>query len=140
MPRLSVLFVRTALLYLALGFTLGAILLWNKGMPLSPLVWRLLPAHVECLLLGWTVQLALGVAFWILPRWQAARGEVRPAWVAYFLLNFGIWLVILPPWLGLPEAVPLAGRLCEAAAAAAFALHAWPRVKPWVESPNHPIT
>jgi len=100
MPQLSVLFARTALIYLALGFTLGAILLCNKRMPLHPAVWRLLPAHIEYLLMGWTVQLALGVAFWILPRWQSARSDVRPAWAAFLLLNLGIWLVVLPPWLG----------------------------------------
>jgi hypothetical protein len=140
MPRLSVFFVRTALLYLALGFTLGAILLWNKGVPLHPAVWRLLPAHIECLLMGWTVQLALGVAYWILPRWQSARGDVRPAWTAFLLLNVGIWLVVIPPWLGWAGGLIAVGRGLEAAAAAAFAVHAWPRVKPWVETPNHPIT
>lgn len=140
MPRLSVFYVRTALVYLAAGLTLGALLLWNKGIPLHPVTWRLLPAHIEFLLIGWTVQLALGVAFWILPRWQSARGDERPAWAAFVLLNVGIWLVVLPPWLGLPEFLVTAGRIGEAAAAAAFALHAWPRVKPWVESPNHLIT
>ncbi len=99
MPRLSVLLVRSALLYLALGLTLGMLLLWNKGIPLHPLVWRLLPAHMEFLLMGWTVELAMGVAFWILPRWQTQRGDVRPVWAAFVLLNLGIWLVVLPGWL-----------------------------------------
>ncbi len=136
MPRLSVWFVRAALAYLALGLTLGMLLLWNKGLPFSPYIWQLLPAHIEFLLLGWTVQLAMGVAFWILPRWNTQRGDVRPAWAAFVLLNLGIWLVVLCPWLALPDAVLVAGRSCEAAAVAAFALHAWPRVKPWVETPT----
>lgn len=135
MPRLSAWFVRAALLYLALGLTLGMLLLWNKGVPISPNIWRLLPAHIEFLLIGWIVQLALGVAFWILPRWQTQRGEERPAWAAFFLLNLGVWCVVLASWLSLPEWVFSLGRTCEAAAAAAFAVHAWPRVKPWVESP-----
>jgi hypothetical protein len=134
MPRLSAWFVRAALIYLALGFTLGMLLLANKGIQISPYIWQLLPAHIEFLLIGWTVQLALGVAFWILPRWQTQRGNVRPAWVAFFLLNMGIWCVVLTPWLNLPAWVLSLGRVCEAAAAGAFALHAWPRVKPWVES------
>ncbi len=133
MPRLSAWFVRAALLYLALGFTFGGLLLANKGVPLHPLIWRLLPAHVECLLFGWTVQLAFGVAFWILPRWQTRRGEVRPAWAALILLNAGIWLVVLASWLDLPAWVAAVGRVSEAGAVAAFVLHAWPRVKPWVE-------
>jgi hypothetical protein len=147
MPRLSVWFIRAALLYLALGFTLGMLLLANKGVLISPTIWQLLPAHMEFLLLGWTVQLALGVAFWILPRWQTQRGDVRGAYLAFILLNLGIWCVVLAPWLdvwlstglntswGLGSWLLTFGRACEAGAAAVFALHAWPRVKPWVETP-----
>lgn len=133
MPRLSAWFIRAALIYLALGFTFGALLLWNKGVPLHPLTWRLLPVHMEFLLVGWTVQLALGVAFWILPRWQGERGDVRPAWAAFVLINAGVLLVAGAPFAGV-AGMTLAGRACEAAAAAAFALHAWPRVKPWDEA------
>lgn len=133
MPRLSVWFIRAALLYLAAGFTFGALLLWNKGIPLHPLIWRLLPVHMEFLLIGWTVQLALGVAFWILPRWQGDRGDVRPAWAAFVLINAGVLLVAAAPFANVAGMTP-AGRACEAAAAAAFAFHAWPRVKPWDEA------
>ena len=60
MPRLSIWFIRSALIYLALGFTFGALLLANKGFPIIPEIWRLLPAHIELLLVGWTLQLAMG--------------------------------------------------------------------------------
>jgi len=133
MPRLSVWFVRAALIYVALGFTFGALMLANKGVPLHPLIWRLLPSHIEFLLFGWTVQLAFGVAFWILPRWQTSRGDVRPAWAALLLLNSGIWLVAAAGWFNWPAWSMAVGRLLEALAVAAFAWHAWPRVKPWVE-------
>ena len=56
------------MLYLALGMTVGALLLFHKGIPLHPALWRWLPPHLEFLLVGWTLQLAMGVAFWILPR------------------------------------------------------------------------
>jgi hypothetical protein len=137
MPRLSVWYVRISLLYLAFGFTLGALMLWHKAYPLHPLLWRVLPMHMEILLVGWFVNLALGVAFWILPRWQTQRGDVRPAWAALVLLNLGVWLVALAPWIG-GNGATLAGRTLEALGAAAFALHAWPRVKPWVEQPRNP--
>lgn len=133
MPRLSVWFVRAALSYLTIGFTFGALMLANKGIPLDPMLWRLLSAHIDFLLFGWTIQLAFGVAFWILPRWQTQRGDVRPAWAAFVLLNVGIWLIVLTGWLNWPGQWMALGRLCEAAAVAAFVLHAWPRVKPWVE-------
>lgn len=130
MPRLSLWFVRAALIYLALGFTLGALLLTNKGLPLSPLLWRLLPAHIECLLMGWTVQLMLGVAFWILPRFGGRRGNETPAWAAFWLLNTGILLAGFGPALALAGWVMFLGRIAEVAAVSAFAVHAWPRIKP----------
>ncbi len=130
MPRLSVWFIRSGLIHLALGFTFGGLLLWNKGIPLHPLMWRLLPAHMEFLLVGWTVQLALGVAFWILPRFANERGDVRPAWAAFVLINLGVWLAGMGATLAAPAWIILAGRAAEAGAALAFAIHAWPRVKP----------
>lgn len=68
MPRISLCFVRASLGYLALGFTLGALLLWNKGVAFAPFVWRLLPLHIEASLVGWVVQLVMGVAYWMFPR------------------------------------------------------------------------
>ena len=133
MPRLSIWMIRTALLHLAIGFAIGALLLAERGMALSTLIPRLRPAHAELLLLGWTVQLAMGVAFWILPRFRsgAERGNERPAWLAYGLLNAGVVSAALGgagfAWAGLQ----FWGRCAEALAAAAFAVHAWPRVKPF---------
>lgn len=130
MPRLSIWFIRSALLHLLLGFTLGALMLSNKGMSIHPLLWRLLPAHVEFLLVGWTVQLVLGVGFWILPRFLGSRGNVKAAWAAFGLLNLGVWLVAVGATLAATPVVLLLGRVAEAGAAAAFVVHAWPRVKP----------
>lgn len=131
MPRLSVILIRTALLYLAAGFTIGGLLLFNKGVPFAPMLWRLLPMHIEFVLVGWTVQLALGVAFWAFPRFARGptRGDERLVWVAYGLLNTGILSVSLSLWLTGPIGFPL-GRLAEFIAVALFALQLWPRVKP----------
>ncbi len=135
MPRLSVWYVRTALLHLAAGFTVGALLLFHKGLPLHPALWRLLPAHIELLLLGWTLNLALGMAYWILPRHKtgAPRGAAWPVWLSYGLLNGGLFAVCVAPWLPAPDAVEaaisLAGRTAEALAAGTFAWHALPRIK-----------
>lgn len=132
MPRLSQWFIRLALLYLLLGFTFGALMLGNKGVPLNPALWRLLPAHIEFLLIGWVLQLGLGVAFWMLPRfWEGApRGNESGARVALVLLNLGVWLVALGTVLSAPAAVAFVGRLTEAGAAVAFGLHIWPRITP----------
>ena len=130
MPRLSVWFIRLALLYLLAGFTFGALLLAHKGVPFESLIWRWRPAHIELLLVGWMLQLAMGVAYWILPRFRQQRGNTRAAWAAFWLLNAGVLLVVasvLVPALAWPVAL---GRLLQASAAVAFVANAWPRVKP----------
>lgn len=136
MPRVSRWFIRASLLHLALGFTLGALLLWNKGVPIAPWLGRLLPAHVEFLLAGWVFQLVMGVATWIFPRFGVRRsphGSEGAAWTAFVLLNGGVWLAALGPLAGPgaggAAALPLAGRLAEAAAAVVFAANVWARVR-----------
>ncbi len=136
MPRLSAWFVRAALIYLAAGLTLGMLLLANKGVLFyPPTVAAAGHAHrVSAGRLDGTVgagrRLLDSAALADAARRRAARlGGLRAAQPA------GIWCVVLTPWLGLPASVLSLGRACEAAAAAAFALHAWPRVKPWVEDP-----
>ena len=130
MPRLSVWMVRASLVYLGLGVTFGALLLANKGVPLAPALWALLPLHVECVLIGWTVQLAMGVAYWILPRFGGERRREGLGWLAFALLNAGILTAGTGSWVAGLASVTFLGRLAELLAAAAFALHAWPRVKP----------
>ena len=130
MPRLSRWFIRASLIYLALGFTFGALMLFNKGVLLGAWLWQLLPAHIEFLLFGWTVQLAMGVAFWILPRFGSVRGNEKAAWAAFVLLNTGVWIAAAGRLPGSPAWMLLIGRAVETGAAVAFAIHAWPRVKP----------
>ena len=131
MPRLSQLFVRAALVYLVVGFTLGAVLLAQKAVPISDAVWRLAPAHIEFLVMGWIVQLTMGVAFWILPRFGSGppRGNVGWAWLAITLLNAGILAAGLGPAVTAEPWLTMGGRALEFMAAVAFAIHAWPRVK-----------
>lgn len=97
MPRLSTWFVRASLIYLALGFSFGALLLVNKGLEFYPSIWKLLPIHTEMLMMGWFVQLAVGVAFWILPRLSGPtpRGNERLVELGFWLINIGIGMVIL---------------------------------------------
>ncbi|MDQ7028704.1 MAG: hypothetical protein Q9O62_02450 [Ardenticatenia bacterium] len=131
MPRLSRLFVRTALAHLVVGFTLGALMLINKGVPLHPLLWRLLPLHVEFLLIGWTVQFIFGVAFWILPRFGTSRGPEGVVWLSYVLLNAGVLLVAAGHLIAGPAWPVLIGRAVEGGAVVAFAFNMWPRIKPF---------
>jgi heme/copper-type cytochrome/quinol oxidase subunit 1 len=130
MPRLSQWLIHTAFVYLLLGFTLGALLLTHKGLPLHPALWEWLPAHMEFLLIGWIVQLTMGVAFWVLPRyWKKPR---RPkeifAQIAFVLLNLGIWLVVAGTTFQAGRGFLLTGRVVEVGAVGFFTLHAWKRI------------
>ena len=130
MPRLSRWFIRAALLNFGVGITLGSLLLFHKGIIFAPFLWRLLPLHVELLMFGWVVQLIMGVGFWIFPRFRRSRGNTAPAWLAFGLLNAGIWLAGLGLVLGQSSWVVFLGRLAQMGSGVAFAVHAWPRIKP----------
>ena len=130
MPRLTVWMVRTSLLQLGIGFTVGMLMLFNKGIPFDPAIWRLLPIHIEMVLLGWTMQLAMGVAFWVLPRFSAAPryGHERLGWLAYALLNGGLIIFVAGTWIN-GEWLSFVGRAVELSAVVCFAVMIWPRVK-----------
>ncbi len=130
MPRLSVWALRAALLHLLIGFTLGGLLLANKGMPFWPRVWATLPLHTEFLLIGWTVQLVLAVAFWILPRMPGGqRGKEPLAVLSLVCLNLGVLMAALQ---SLAMELLVAGRVLECLGGVLFALHAWQRIRPLV--------
>ncbi|HEX8681431.1 MAG TPA: hypothetical protein VF707_03905 [Ardenticatenaceae bacterium] len=140
MPRLSVWMVRAALLHLGFGFFLGGLILWQKGPGGIPGAWQWLPVHIHMVLMGWTVQLAFGVAYWILPRFaqrEAEQGRVEQlrgreglAWASFVLFNASTLTALAAP-LGWAWALPISGILA-ALAGFAFVLHAWPRVKPFM--------
>ena len=131
MPSLSVLLVRTALCWLASGIAMGALLLAAKAAPLPAGVSRLFHLHSEAVLVGWMVQFALGVAWWILPKYPRLpeRGSPAPIWGVWLLLNGGVLLAGVGRSVGAPDAIVMAGRVAELLAALAFAAAAWPRVK-----------
>lgn len=142
MPALARWFARTALVYLVLGFGLGALLLINKALVLDGRLWALLPLHIEWLFLGWTLQFAVGVAFWILPRSGGVRRRSGLGWLGYSLLNGGLVVSAVARSAALVTNRPVPAWLFPVAAAAlvagavALAGHLWPRIAPFV----HPDT
>lgn len=129
MPTLSVWFIRCALAYLGLGFTIGACILFNKAVPAIPSIWNLLQMHIEFLLLGFILQLTMGVAFWIFPRLQTLtdRGDEMKAAIAFVLLNAGIWVCSVSPFISLSYTLMI-GRIFQTAAVILFVMNLWPRV------------
>ena len=82
-------------------------------------------------LFGWMVQLALGVAFWILPRFPQGppRGNETLIWLSFALLNLGIACVVAGTVLVIPG-FSVAGRTIEFGGVLAFAVGSWRRVRP----------
>jgi hypothetical protein len=59
-----------------------------------------------------------------------SRGNEQAAWAAFVLINGGVWIAGIGAMLGATPIITVIGRLAEVGAAFAFAVHAWPRVKP----------
>ena len=76
MPKLSVWMVRASLIQMGFGFLFGALVLHHKGVPIYAWIWKLLNPHIEIMIFGWTMQFAMGVSFYALPRF--APYEPKP--------------------------------------------------------------
>ncbi len=111
MSLLAVAYVRTSLGYLVLGSGLGGWLLVEKAVHATPWIWALRPLHVDWLFLGWTLQLALGVASWVLPRPGSTVWHRRLGWASYGLLNGGLGLITLVRLTDAGDLLPVAPEL-----------------------------
>ncbi|PWH17657.1 MAG: hypothetical protein DDG59_07715 [Anaerolineae bacterium] len=132
MPRLSCWIIRSSLIDLALGAAFGALMLANKGLPFEPRLWLLLTAHIELMFYGWMTQFAMGVAFWILPRFATStpRGDERLIWFAFGLLNLGLWIVVVSSWRSLAY-LEVFGKGLELTAWLIFLRGVWRRIYPF---------
>lgn len=129
MPLISRLMIKLSLVYLLLGVSLGALMLINKAWLISPILWFVLPIHIEFLIFGWIIQFTLGVAYWILPRYleTKGRGNAKLAWLMLVFLNAGILMVAFSAY-GLGNTFALTGRILEALAVVLFISLHWKRV------------
>lgn len=129
MPKLSIRFIRASLLYLLVGFSLGALILAEKGVSYYPAIWRVFPIHMEFLLAGWLIQLAMGVGFWIFPRfgYGAPRGNEKLVEAAFWLFNVGILITIFQLWTSFAL---VTGRILETSAIVLYIAGSWRRIKP----------
>lgn len=129
--------IRLSLLYLLVGFTIGALMLASKAYPFLPWIFNLLPLHMEYLMFGWFIHLIFGTAYWMFPRFtpsktdmEKPRGFVRAAWISLIMLNIGLLIFTLSYFLNNTFTVRFVGRTIELIAVIAFLVNLWPRVKP----------
>ncbi|HSJ55488.1 MAG TPA: hypothetical protein VLC52_17230 [Anaerolineae bacterium] len=141
MPPLVRLFVRTSFLYFLAAFVLGALMALDGWLGLGRWLRAVYLSQLHLLVVGWITQLALGVAYWMFPRFRKdmnpePRGSDRLTWAVFILLNAGLILrflfepfYLMGPSAWLAATVALSGVL-QALAALAFAVLIWGRVRP----------
>ncbi len=141
MPPVARAFIKLAFAYFAAAFLLGALMMLDRWLGFSRWLKVAYLSQLHLLVVGWITQLAIGVAYWIFPRFRKdqdsrARGSDKLAWGVLICLNVGLLLRFLfepfqllgsQPWLA--ALVALSGLL-QAAAALGFALLIWGRIRP----------
>jgi hypothetical protein len=130
MPAPSRWMIRCALCYLLIGVAIGGLILTSKAYPSLVWSWTLLPIHIEFAIFGWIIQLTMGTAYWILPRFLSgdSRGNVGAAKGMVATLNGGIMINVITYLDVLPEWGIVAGRLLETSAVVLFITLHWKRV------------
>ena len=140
MDPLSSVMLRAALTWLLAGFVIGAAMLTDRALPGQWRLW-MAPTHAHILFVGWFLQFAVGVAYWLLPRRRSTERPLgyreRAAYLAFVALNLGLVLrIIAEPAerAGLANDVNLAllgaSALLQVAATLVFVIQLWPRVGP----------
>ncbi len=138
MDRISIVMVRAALAWLVLGFVVGGLMLVDRAIPGDWRAW-MAPSHGHILFVGWFLQFALGIAYWLLPRKRQPELPLgypeKPAFVAVTALNLGLLArVAAEPFerVGRASDVTLTllavSAILQVAAVVIFVMQLWPRI------------
>lgn len=137
MPPITRLFVKTSLVYLIASFGVGLFLALRPLITLPALVNGLAPVYFHLFMVGWVMQLIVGVAYWMFPKWsrERPRGYEALALATFWLLNLGLLLRVaaepaqlVSAWPGWGWVVVFAALL-QWLAGMTFVVNTWPRVK-----------
>jgi heme/copper-type cytochrome/quinol oxidase subunit 1 len=84
-------FLKTGILFLAIGLILGGWMIVNRELYDARPSPYLISAHTHAILVGFIMMMILGVALWLFPRPDKADSRYQPrmANVAYWLLTIG---------------------------------------------------
>ncbi|MGD9047426.1 MAG: hypothetical protein PVF77_05200 [Anaerolineae bacterium] len=140
MPPIARNFVKAALLYFLAAFILAALMMLDRWLSFSRWLRVVYLSQLHLLVVGWITQLAIGVAYWIFPRFlkeqdPRPRGSDTLAWAVLICLNAGLLLrfILEPfylmgpePWLAMLLAL---SGLLQALAALGFGWLVWGRIR-----------
>lgn len=130
--------VRLSLLWLLAGFIIGGAMLLDRELPGQWRLWAQ-PTHGHMLFVGWFLQFALGIAYWLLPRKRTNERPVgydlRTAQFAVAALNIGLLCRVVGEPLeraghqgNTTLALLIVSTVLQIAAAVVFVSQVWPRV------------
>jgi cbb3-type cytochrome oxidase subunit 1 len=137
MPPITRLFIKTSLLYLVAALGAGLLLALRPLAPLPGFVAGLTPVYFHLFMVGWVMQIIVGVAYWMFPKWSKLRprGYDSLAMSTFWLLNSGLLLRVVAepaqlvsPWSGWGWLIVLAATL-QWLAGLTFVVNTWPRIK-----------
>ena len=140
MPPIARTFVKASFLYFLVALLLGALMMLDRWLAFSRWLGALYMSQLHLLVVGWITQLAIGVAYWIFPRFlkeqdPRPRGSDTLAWFVLISLNAGLllrfliepfYLIDAKPWMA--ALMALSGVL-QALAAVGFGWIIWGRIR-----------
>ena len=94
MPLLSRTFIKAGLIYFIVGLTAGVLTVGQPVLNLPSTFGVLYPVYIHLLMVGWVMQLIIGVVYWMFPKYskEHPRGSDRLGWIVFGLLNAGLIL------------------------------------------------
>ncbi|MEO8392650.1 MAG: hypothetical protein ABI700_06625 [Chloroflexota bacterium] len=137
MPLLSRTFIKAGLIYFIVGLTASLLTVGQPVFNLPSGFAVLYPVYIHLLMVGWVMQLIIGVVYWMFPKYSKdrPRGSERLGWIVFGLLNTGLILracgepltILKPEWhLGWILAISAVFQLL---AGWAFIVNTWGRVR-----------
>lgn len=140
MPPIARTFVKASFLYFLVALLLGALMMLDRWLAFSRWLGAVYMSQLHLLVVGWITQLAIGVAYWIFPRFlkehdPRPRGSDTLAWFVLISLNAGLllrffvepfYLMGAKPWMA--ALMALSGVL-QALAAVGFGWIIWGRIR-----------
>ncbi len=129
-PLPSVWFIRFSLIYLVIGSLLGAVLMLNKAFNLNPEIWKILPIHYSILIWGFLLQLIMGTAYWIFPKFlsEHPRGSTWQIWFAFYSYNLGLILFLITKFKFPFDSLVIVGKILIIIGLVTFIKLVWARL------------